>query len=90
VDLIATPQALNLASISPLTPGQVEPVSGVSGYAQTVESPRVDNDTSESPQVINSQPDKPDASTGGQLTAEQRERLNAMSLDEVISALADV
>jgi len=30
------------------------------------------------------------SATRGQLTAEQRERLNAMSLDEVMSALADI
>jgi hypothetical protein len=49
----------------------------------------VDNDTSESPEVINSQLDKTGGQRGvrGQLTEEQRERLNAMSLDEVIAAL---
>jgi hypothetical protein len=44
VDLIATPTALNMANTSPLTPGQVEPVSYVSGLVKTVaERPETDS-----------------------------------------------
>jgi hypothetical protein len=72
------PSAMPLAQIEPSSivtdipesSGQSGPDFGVSGTVETVKSPRVDKDASESPQVINSQLDKTDGqvplSTRGQ------------------------
>jgi hypothetical protein len=70
VDLNATPSAQIQADMTGRTLGPVAPDFAVSGFVETVDNPRVDNDTSKSPEVINSQPDRTDGqrakSTRGQ------------------------